>query len=87
MLNSIDWGLGSRRPGLFPMIGEGIFTQDGHPVRTASSLSPITDFILFAPYLTLFISEISKPSTETEQLPRLPHCQPDYPHNKKSLTH
>ena len=25
----LDWGLGSRRPGLSPMIGEGIFTQDG----------------------------------------------------------
>ncbi|PSS06649.1 hypothetical protein M430DRAFT_23348 [Amorphotheca resinae ATCC 22711] len=23
-----DWGLGSRRPGLFPMIGESIFTQE-----------------------------------------------------------
>ncbi|RDL32646.1 Cytochrome P450 [Venustampulla echinocandica] len=26
-----DFELGSRRQGLFPMIGEGIFTQDGHP--------------------------------------------------------
>ena len=25
----LDWSLGSRRSGLFPMIGEGIFTQDG----------------------------------------------------------
>ncbi|KAG9228053.1 cytochrome P450 [Amylocarpus encephaloides] len=25
-----DWSLGSRRAGLFPMVGEGIFTQDGH---------------------------------------------------------
>jgi hypothetical protein len=24
----LDWGLGSRRPGLFPMIGESIFTQE-----------------------------------------------------------
>ncbi|KAI9677287.1 MAG: hypothetical protein M1829_002629 [Trizodia sp. TS-e1964] len=28
---SSDWGLGSRRPGLLPMLGEGIFTQDGRP--------------------------------------------------------
>ncbi|KAE8146091.1 cytochrome P450 [Aspergillus avenaceus] len=27
--NFEDWGLGSRRPGLMPMLGEGIFTQDG----------------------------------------------------------
>ena len=27
----IDFGLGSRRPGFYPMIGEGIFTQDGEP--------------------------------------------------------
>ncbi|KAI9795453.1 MAG: hypothetical protein M1835_005787 [Candelina submexicana] len=26
-----DWGLGSRRGGLFPLLGEGIFTQDGRP--------------------------------------------------------
>lgn len=26
-----DWGLGSRRPGLYPLLGEGIFTQDGRP--------------------------------------------------------
>ena len=26
----LDFELGSRRQGLFPMIGEGIFTQDGH---------------------------------------------------------
>ncbi|KAJ8064874.1 hypothetical protein OCU04_007181 [Sclerotinia nivalis] len=25
-----DWGLGPRQSGLLPMIGEGIFTQDGH---------------------------------------------------------
>jgi hypothetical protein len=36
---SVDWGLGSRRPGLFPMIGEGIFTQDGHRVNIVASLS------------------------------------------------
>lgn len=39
----VDWGLGSRRPGLFPMIGEGIFTQDGHWVSIVVSLSPTTD--------------------------------------------
>ena len=38
---SVDWGLGSRRPGLFPMIGEGIFTQDGHRVSIIASLSPM----------------------------------------------
>jgi hypothetical protein len=38
---SVDWGLGSRRPGLFPMIGEGIFTQDGHRVSIVASLSPM----------------------------------------------
>jgi cytochrome P450 len=26
-----DWGLGSRRGGLYPLLGEGIFTQDGRP--------------------------------------------------------
>jgi hypothetical protein len=31
-----DYGLGSRRDGLFPMIGEGIFTQDGQPVCTTA---------------------------------------------------
>jgi len=30
---SSDWGLGSRRPGLYPLLGEGIFTQDGRPWR------------------------------------------------------
>ncbi|KAE8443610.1 hypothetical protein EG329_001543 [Mollisiaceae sp. DMI_Dod_QoI] len=28
-----DWGLGSRRPGLYPLLGEGIFTQEGKPWR------------------------------------------------------
>ncbi|MCJ1311554.1 hypothetical protein MMC25_005227 [Agyrium rufum] len=28
-----DWGLGTRREGLFPQLGEGIFTQDGIPWR------------------------------------------------------
>ncbi|CZR65420.1 related to cytochrome P450 CYP4/CYP19/CYP26 subfamilies [Phialocephala subalpina] len=28
-----DWCLGSRRPGLYPLLGEGIFTQDGKPWR------------------------------------------------------
>ncbi|KAF7868659.1 hypothetical protein EAF04_005189 [Stromatinia cepivora] len=28
-----DYGLGSRREGFYPMIGEGIFTQDGEPWR------------------------------------------------------
>ncbi|OCK99714.1 cytochrome P450 [Cenococcum geophilum 1.58] len=36
--NFEDWGLGSRRPGLFPMIGEGIFTQDGHPWKRSREL-------------------------------------------------
>ncbi|KAI9892832.1 MAG: hypothetical protein M1814_000991 [Vezdaea aestivalis] len=27
--NFDDWGLGSRRGGLFPLLGEGVFTQDG----------------------------------------------------------
>ncbi|KAI9811230.1 MAG: hypothetical protein M1827_005562 [Pycnora praestabilis] len=27
--NFEDWGLGSRREGLYPLLGEGIFTQDG----------------------------------------------------------
>ncbi|KAF2832805.1 cytochrome P450 [Ophiobolus disseminans] len=26
-----DWGFGSRSPGLFPFLGNGIFTQDGRP--------------------------------------------------------
>jgi hypothetical protein len=34
LLDDIDWGMGSRRAGVFPMIGEGIFTQDGPHVRT-----------------------------------------------------
>ncbi|RDW82928.1 hypothetical protein BP5796_04419 [Coleophoma crateriformis] len=33
-----DWGLGSRRPGLFPLLGEGIFTQDGKPWRHSREL-------------------------------------------------
>ncbi|KAL8629817.1 hypothetical protein Q9189_004490 [Teloschistes chrysophthalmus] len=33
-----DWGLGSRRAGLFPMLGEGIFTQDGRPWKHSREL-------------------------------------------------
>ncbi|KAL8687917.1 MAG: hypothetical protein Q9218_006046 [Villophora microphyllina] len=33
-----DWGLGSRRAGLFPMLGEGIFTQDGWPWKHSREL-------------------------------------------------
>ncbi|KAL8954268.1 MAG: hypothetical protein Q9193_007310, partial [Seirophora villosa] len=32
------WGLGSRRAGLFPMLGEGIFTQDGRPWKHSREL-------------------------------------------------
>ncbi|KAL8825522.1 MAG: hypothetical protein Q9170_007757 [Blastenia crenularia] len=33
-----DWSLGSRRAGLFPMLGEGIFTQDGRPWKHSREL-------------------------------------------------
>ncbi|KAL8942225.1 MAG: hypothetical protein Q9211_001492 [Gyalolechia sp. 1 TL-2023] len=33
-----DWGLGTRRAGLFPMLGEGIFTQDGRPWKHSREL-------------------------------------------------
>ncbi|KAL8716873.1 MAG: hypothetical protein Q9225_005833 [Loekoesia sp. 1 TL-2023] len=33
-----DWGLGARRAGLFPMLGEGIFTQDGRPWKHSREL-------------------------------------------------
>ncbi|KAL9601248.1 MAG: hypothetical protein Q9219_002653 [cf. Caloplaca sp. 3 TL-2023] len=33
-----DFGLGSRRAGLLPMLGEGIFTQDGRPWRHSREL-------------------------------------------------
>ncbi|KAF2096846.1 cytochrome P450 [Rhizodiscina lignyota] len=33
-----DWGLGSRRGGLFPLLGEGIFTQDGRPWKHSREL-------------------------------------------------
>ncbi|KAJ5318688.1 Cytochrome P450 E-class CYP52 [Penicillium atrosanguineum] len=33
-----DWSLGSRRPGLMPMLGEGIFTQDGQPWKHSREL-------------------------------------------------
>ncbi|KUJ13716.1 cytochrome P450 [Mollisia scopiformis] len=36
--NFEDWGLGSRREGLYPMIGEGIFTQDGHQWKHSREL-------------------------------------------------
>ncbi|KAI4178863.1 MAG: hypothetical protein L6R41_008174 [Letrouitia leprolyta] len=36
--NFEDWGLGSRRAGLFPMLGEGIFTQDGRPWKHSREL-------------------------------------------------
>ncbi|CAG7925900.1 unnamed protein product [Penicillium olsonii] len=36
--NFEDWELGSRRPGLFPMLGEGIFTQDGRPWKHSREL-------------------------------------------------
>ncbi|KAJ5958206.1 uncharacterized protein N7479_005356 [Penicillium vulpinum] len=36
--NFEDWGLASRRPGLMAMLGEGIFTQDGHPWRHSRAL-------------------------------------------------
>ena len=36
--NIIDFFLGSRRGGLFPFIGEGIFTQDGAPWRHSREL-------------------------------------------------
>lgn len=29
MASPVDWGMGSRRAGLWPLLGEGIFTQDG----------------------------------------------------------
>ena len=32
-LRYIDYGLGSRSAGLFPLLGKGIFTQDGRPWR------------------------------------------------------
>ena len=33
-----DWGHGSRRAGLYPLLGEGIFTQDGRPWRHSREL-------------------------------------------------
>ncbi|KAL2699682.1 hypothetical protein AAEP93_009657 [Penicillium crustosum] len=36
--NFEDWCLGSRRPGLMPMLGEGIFTQDGRPWKHSREL-------------------------------------------------
>ncbi|KAF2817453.1 putative cytochrome P450 alkane hydroxylase [Mytilinidion resinicola] len=33
-----DWGLGSRREGLYPLLGEGIFTQDGRPWKHSREL-------------------------------------------------
>ncbi len=33
-----DFGLGSRRAGLFPLLGEGIFTQDGHAWKHSREL-------------------------------------------------
>lgn len=33
-----DWGLGSRRGGLYPLLGEGIFTQDGRPWKHSREL-------------------------------------------------
>ncbi|KAJ5938395.1 Cytochrome P450 E-class CYP52 [Penicillium verhagenii] len=36
--NFEDWCLGSRRPGLMPLLGEGIFTQDGRPWRHSREL-------------------------------------------------
>ncbi|KAJ5442872.1 Cytochrome P450 E-class CYP52 [Penicillium cf. griseofulvum] len=38
ILFSKDWGLGSRRPGLMPMQGEGIFTQVGRPWKHSREL-------------------------------------------------
>ncbi|KAL8995819.1 MAG: hypothetical protein Q9188_006720, partial [Gyalolechia gomerana] len=37
-LSPVDWGLGSRRAGLFPLLGEGIFTQDGRPWKHSREL-------------------------------------------------
>ncbi|KAJ6105342.1 Cytochrome P450 E-class [Penicillium sp. IBT 18751x] len=36
--NFEDWCLGARRPGLMPMLGEGIFTQDGCPWKQSREL-------------------------------------------------
>ncbi|KAJ5555941.1 hypothetical protein N7513_003583 [Penicillium frequentans] len=36
--NFEDWCLGSRRPGLMPLMGEGIFTQDGRPWKHSREL-------------------------------------------------
>ncbi|KAL8818041.1 MAG: hypothetical protein Q9223_003245 [Gallowayella weberi] len=33
-----DWGMGSRRAGLLPLLGEGIFTQDGHAWKHSREL-------------------------------------------------
>ncbi|KAJ9143080.1 cytochrome P450 [Pleurostoma richardsiae] len=33
-----DFGMGCRRPGLYPLLGEGIFTQDGPPWRHSREL-------------------------------------------------
>ncbi|OQE24807.1 hypothetical protein PENFLA_c009G03510 [Penicillium flavigenum] len=38
LTNFEDWCLGSRRPGLMPMLGEGIFTQDGRPWKHSREL-------------------------------------------------
>lgn len=35
---TLDFGLGSRRGGLFPLLGEGIFTQDGRPWKHSREL-------------------------------------------------
>jgi cytochrome P450 len=37
-VRSLDFGLGSRRGGLFPLLGEGIFTQDGRPWKHSREL-------------------------------------------------
>jgi hypothetical protein len=71
VLRGIDYGLGSRRDGLFPMIGEGIFTQDGPHVKTIVSLSLPPVLALFAPHLIFVLQDL--PSLP----PKKPsHCTP-----------
>ncbi|KAH8821917.1 cytochrome P450 [Xylogone sp. PMI_703] len=73
-----DWYMGSRRPGLMPMIGEGIFTQDGFPWKHSRELLRLQfvrihrqDFEVFHDYVEDLIFKLRSTSGEVDLQPYL----------------
>lgn len=61
-----DWGLGTRRRGVYPFIGEGIFSQDGHPwkqsrylIRKQIARLELSDLRIWQTHVERMIDEVS----------------------------